>query len=321
MSSALPYLGELAALLTTLSWSIGVFPFTEASRRMGPNEVNHFRLVLASVALTLLSILMYHQSVFTLFSRPTADQWLWLGLSGVIGLALGDHFGFTALAILGTRVATVFSTLAPGAALLFGYILLGEQLNLTGMLGMMITIGGVSWLTLGKYRKEKHIPLPHGKLERGIFFGILSALAQGIGLVLAKKGLAGTGEGIHGNPVHATWIRMAGATSVIWTLTIIRGKAEKVITPVLKNKNKGILPAAAGTFFGPVTGVCLSMYAITLVNVSVAQTIFSLVPVVVLPISYFLYKEKLTLQSVAAALIAIGGVFILIWRNNIQACF
>jgi drug/metabolite transporter (DMT)-like permease len=74
----------------------------------------------------------------------------------------------------------------------------------------------------------------------------------------------------------------------------------------------------AGTFFGPVIGVSLAMYSVSLIDASVAQTIFSLVPVFVLPIGYFLLKEKITLTSVIGALIAILGVVILIWRDVIM---
>jgi drug/metabolite transporter (DMT)-like permease len=54
---------------------------------------------------------------------------------------------------------------------------------------------------------------------------------------------------------------------------------------------------------------------------SVAQTIFSLVPVFVLPLSYLFYSEKITLKSIIGALIAITGVIVLIWRDDIRTLF
>jgi drug/metabolite transporter (DMT)-like permease len=71
-----------------------------------------------------------------------------------------------------------------------------------------------------------------------------------------------------------------------------------------------------GTFFGPVLGVSFSLLAIQYLEVAAAQTIFALLPIVVLPINFFYYKEKITIQAVFACLIAVLGVFILIWRNN-----
>jgi drug/metabolite transporter (DMT)-like permease len=52
-----------------------------------------------------------------------------------------------------------------------------------------------------------------------------------------------------------------------------------------------------------------------------AQTIFSLVPVFVLPIAYWIYKEKITIKSLLGALIATLGVIILVWREEIISFF
>ena len=75
----------------------------------------------------------------------------------------------------------------------------------------------------------------------------------------------------------------------------------------------------AGTVFGPVIGVCLSMLSVSLLHVSVAQTIFSLVPVFVLPLAFLFYKEPITLKSLSGALISVSGVMILIWRDELAA--
>ena len=48
--------------------------------------------------------------------------------------------------------------------------------------------------------------------------------------------------------------------------------------------------------------------AIQKIEVAVAQTIFALLPIVVLPVNLLVYKEKIALQSVFACLIAILGV-------------
>jgi len=68
---------------------------------------------------------------------------------------------------------------------------------------------------------------------------------------------------------------------------------------------------------GPVTGVTLSLFAIQKLEVAVAQTIFALLPLFVLPINYLFYKEKITFQSIFACLIALTGVVLLIWRNTL----
>jgi len=321
--SAFLYLGELVAFGTTLSWSIGIFPFTEASRRLGPNSVNHFRLVLAIIFLSVLSIVFFNYSFLDLFTLPLPEHWFWFGVSGVVGLALGDYFGFTSFAILGARVGSIFIPLAPAAALCAGYFMVGERINFIGIIGILITIAGVLWLTLSKTEKNKMHLSEHGKIEKGILFGILASVCQGVGVVLANKGFDTKMNDAAIPAIHATWIRMTIATIVIYAITISRGKLKMMLKPVFENKNNGIIYTFAGTLFGPVLGVTLSMAAVSLLQnkPSVAQTIFSLVPVLVLPFNYLFYKEPIKLKSILGALIAIAGVLVLIWRNQLQSCF
>jgi drug/metabolite transporter (DMT)-like permease len=112
---------------------------------------------------------------------------------------------------------------------------------------------------------------------------------------------------------------MVCATAVIYLVTISQGKLKSITTPAMENKNNGLIYALGGTIFGPVIGVSLSMYAVSLLHdkPSVAQTIFSLLPVVVLPLSWLFYRERITLKSILGALVAIAGVIILIWRDLI----
>jgi len=315
---AITYWGELAALLTALSWSIGIFPFTEASRRMNPNTVNHFRLLLGVILLAIYLMISAAIGPMALITFPLPEHWLWFGLSGLVGLALGDYFGFTSYAILGTRTGSILTTLAPGASLLFGYFLLGEKLNWIGITGMAITIAGIIWITLSKKEQAKIADSEFGKKEKGIFYGVLAALCQGVGLVMAKKGMGFTIDEQALSSVHATFIRLFAATVVTYGLTIVAGKLKAINAPLLENKNNGLKFIVAGTLFGPTIGVVLSMYAVSQINVSVAQTIFSLVPVIVLPLGYIFYREKISLKSALGAAVAISGVIILIWRQEIN---
>ncbi len=323
MSNGISLIGEMVALGTTLSWSIGIFPFTEAARRMGPNPVNHIRLVLAVVFLSFLSIIFLPISFIELFTTPMSQHWLWFGASGVVGLALGDYFGFTSFVILGPRIGSIFSTLAPAAALFAGFFIIGERINSIGIIGIIITIAGVIWLTLSKNSKATMKDHEIGNVNRGIIYAILSAVCQGIGVVLANKGFETQLNNKELPFFQATWIRMICATIIIYLITISQGKLKQITQPVLENKNNGLIYTLGGTIFGPVVGVSLSMLAVSLLHnkPSVAQTIFSLVPVFVLPLSYLFYREKITLKSIIGALIAIAGVIVLIWRQDILSFF
>lgn len=310
------------AIATAISWSVGIFPFTVAARKLGVNALNHFRLLLATILLFITSILINSSEFFLLFNENYIYGWFWLGLSGLIGLALGDYFAFKMYAILGAKTGSILTTFAPAASLLFGKVLLDERINIIGVVGIAITIVGVISISLGRSERKK-IPLNlHGSLRKGIVLGIMAALCQGAGLVFAKKGfLIQEHLALKLSAVNATFMRMLISILVLVIFSLITGKKNEIIHPLISNKDNGLKYAVAGTFFGPFMGVCLSLVSITLLDVAVAQTIFSLVPVIAMLIAWLVYKQKITLNALTGVLVAIIGVIILIWRNKIMLQF
>lgn len=311
--------GIFFGLLTTLSWSFCIFPFTQAARRLGSNSLNHFRLLLALCFITIISFAVDSKAFSEIFSSEYTQAWLWLGLSGIVGLTIGDYFAFEAYSVLGARLGSVLTTFAPAAALCLAWILLDESLSYIGIIGIFITIIGVNFISLGKKERDKIPTHQQSKITIGVIAGILSAFCQGAGLVLAKKGMLMEKElAITINPFHATFIRLTIATSSLYLLTIFRGKIKAVMKPLFENKDGGIKFAIAGTIFGPTLGVSLSLFTVSLIEPSIAQTIFSLVPAFALFVARILTKEKITFQSLLGVTIAMSGVIILIWRDRIQ---
>jgi drug/metabolite transporter (DMT)-like permease len=309
--------GLAAAFLTTLSWSVGTFSFTKATRLMLPQHVNQSRLLFAFILLSILTCLFTYIDPVQLFTAPYLHNWIYLGLSGFIGLTLGDQLFFNTLKILGARRGSLFQTFAPGSTLLFGYFILGERINWLGLLGIAISIAGVMWLVLSKAEKDSVTSEGYGNITNGILCGIGFAICQGLGLVLASKGMTLPGETVPMNALHATWIRMTLAVITAFAFALIL--KEKIVTVSDIKKSGSLIYLLAGTAYGPVIGVTLCLYASARIEVSVAQTIFSLIPVVVLFISTLvLGRENINRNMILGAIIAILGVAILVWRDQLQ---
>ncbi|MBA3683053.1 MAG: DMT family transporter [Bacteroidetes bacterium] len=309
--------GELIALLTTVCWSIGIFPFTEAAKRLGTASLNQYRLFLAWIVISIIILIFYPVSVAGLFTIPQSNQYLFLGLSGIIGFTIGDYFSFSSFKILGPKLGSLYTTIAPGSALLAGFLILHESINFIGVIGIFVTIAGVIWLTLSKKDTAASEEAGFKRNPLGILFGIIGALCQGVGLVLSKLGMDAYEEKLP--TLHAVWIRLLFAFGAAFLVSLVTGRMKQNSVPVFKNQNNGVPFMFLGTLFGPVLGVSFSLMAIQHLPVATAQTIFALLPIVVLPINYFYYKEKITIQSIFACAIAVLGVFILIWRDLILA--
>jgi len=152
---------------------------------------------------------------------------------------------------------------------------------------------------------EEPANTPHGHTRSGVIFGILAGLCQAVGLVLSKQGMFGEFPAFKANV-----IRILAAGLFTWLWTLIEGKACATISDVRGKPNiLGLI--ALGTLVGPVLGVSASLLAVQHAEIGVASTLMALSPVIVLPISYFAYKDKIGWQAIAGTILAIAGVAIL----------
>lgn len=309
-------LGYLLAFFAMFASSLSNFPFTDAARRWGSVALNHYRLLVAFILLTVLCITIGKLSLADLFAGPSLNQYLYVGTSGILGLIVGDYFGFYAMAILGARVSSIFNTIAPIATLSFGFLLLNETISWIGIAGILVSVAGVIWFLIGGKAEEDSPPsLKHGTVRKGILFGTLAGLCQGFHLVISKKGLNDTSYAL--SPLHATWIRIFAATAVYFLFTFSRGRLKKDVFVIVRDGKDIMGKVTFATLWGLILSIVLVMWSVTLCKAAVVQTIISLIPIVVVPMSFVLYKEKLTFKTMIAAVVSVSGVFILIWREDI----
>ncbi len=83
---------------------------------------------------------------------------------------------------------------------------------------------------------------------------------------------------------------------------------------VYKNDRKALVSTLVGTILGPYLGITFSLIAIANTKVGIASTLMSLVPVIMLPLVKFYYKEDLSWRAISGAFFAVSGVAILFLR-------
>ena len=302
-------LGLLAATTTLVSWSFGTLSFLKASRLMDPGLLNRARLGLAVIATLTIACVAAGTSPWSLLASTTSGSWLWLGLSGFIGLTIGDLFGFTSLRILGARRQSVIGTTAPAASAVVALALLGETLSLTDIIGIALSIAGVMYaMNTSQERDEVHSE-GFGSYSLGVLLAIGGAICQGAGLVLAKKGMTGANASIA--PFHATFLRMIVGFSATYLVDVLRRAPHRPLKDAFAD------PTArsamfVGTLYGPIIGVTLSLVAARSLDVAVAQTILSLVPFVVMAIMRLFYRQPIPARSIVGAVISVSGVVLLV---------
>jgi drug/metabolite transporter (DMT)-like permease len=292
-------IGEVAGLATSFFYAISAFIFSKAGRMVGSMVTNRLRLTFGLTYLVILNLILFHEPLP--FSAGNS-RWMWLGFSGVIGLALGDAFLFQAYISVGTRLGVLLLSLAPIFGSLIAWIFFDETLTALQITGIVLALAGIGWVVMSH---QEPAETPHGHTRRGVIFGVLAGLGQAIGLVLAKQGMTGDFS-----PFQANAIRMLAAAIFIWLWTVVEGQTGATIETV-RRQPKVLRLIALGAMFGPLFGVSSSLLAVKYAEVGVASTLIALPPVIVLPISYFVFKEKVGWQAIAGTLLAIGGVAVL----------
>jgi drug/metabolite transporter (DMT)-like permease len=293
-------IGELAALFTSFCWSLSAIGFTKSTRQVGSVITNRVRVLLAMLMLVLINTILYGQPVPL---HAGVSRWAWLGIAGIIELALGDTFLYKAYKEIGPRLGLLLLSLAPVFGAAIAWIFFGQVLSLLEIVGIGITLAGISWVVLA--RPKDQTEKVRKASRRGILFGILAALGQATGLVFSQQGMTG-----NFSPFTGTLISMFAAVTTLWIVAALQRQVGTTSQAMRKHPTVfGWI--AFGALLGPVIGVSSSLLAVQHTNIGVASTLMALPPIFMLPISYFVFKERFGWQVVAGTLITIAGVALL----------
>jgi len=296
----LDYIGEISALATAFCWAVTSYAFTNITRKIGALQVNIDRMSLASIILFLII------AIFSINLSLNFNQFSNLIISAILGLVLGDSFLFKSFQLIGARLGVIMMALVPVLSTIMAFFFLNEVISFIGMIGMLITITGIIIVVLEKKQNgENNLSLD----KIGILYGMFGALGQASGLIFAKFAFQ-AGEL---NGFGASFIRLFSASIIILPLAIIFRRYKNPFR-LYKENISSIKVMMIGTIFGPVLGITLSLIAIEYAKVGIASTLMATMPIIMLPISKFYFKEELGWKAIVGAIIAVAGAAILFLR-------
>ncbi|MFH0816661.1 MAG: DMT family transporter [Methanobacteriota archaeon] len=298
-------LGNGAAIIVSMLWTACSIFFSSAGKRIGALSVNTIRITAAvGLLLTAHVILMG-----ALLPSATDGQWFYLGLSGIVGLAIGDIGYIGALVLIGPRRGVLLMSTAPIFAALAAYAMLGEALGAWALAGIAVTMSGVMLAVLDEKDPGEVQQIPRDKLALGYGLAVMGSVCQGVGLVLSKYGMQGADGAEPIDPLSATLMRMLVGAASMWTVVIVLRRLGEIRKAT---KDGGAIGRTlAGTVTGPFLGVWLSMVAISYTLTGVAQTLMSLMPIMVIPVVWIVYRQRTGWRGVVGAAVAIVGVAML----------
>lgn len=240
-------------------------------------------------------------------------------LSSVSGIVIADPALNGGIARIGARrTALIFSLSAPFAAIL-GFLVLGETLGATQVLGCALVVCGIV-LAVGFAKPATIQPAADPDLAqessvhretrpsaKGILLVVLAALGQAVGILSMRPVMMD-----HVDPFGVMAVRVLAAGIIMWGVYLASPRTWKTGIRIPAARPLALL--TLGMFIGYVVGMSMLMIALSATSVAVASTLSSMAPVAILPMLWLRTGVQPAWQAWCGAAVAIAGIAVIFWR-------
>lgn len=289
--------GPAAGLAAAACWAMASVLYVRVP--IGAGAMTTFKNSLAALCVfaALLGHTWYHK--LPIFQASTSAWWD-IGVSGVIGLCLADIAYFRSIQILGPRRGLALTLLIPPATAWLGQIWLGEELTVITWCCILVTLLGIAVVMRERAERAPEQEIRPGSTQWGVACALMSVATMAIGAVILKRGTAGAGS------LEATFIRLLAASGFGMVLSLVLGQLYEL--RVLLRDRTALRNLCVATFIGTVAGVWLMLVAYKYCRTGIAATLTSTTPLFVIPVVWFVSRERVTLLATGGAVIAFAGV-------------
>ncbi len=282
-------LGYLAALGAAISWALGSILFRRLGEKVTPLGLNLGKCL---IGLVYLGAVLF----FTGIEPVTLKIFLILGASGLLGIALGDTFFFEALIRLGPRLTLLLATLGPAFTVILAVLFLRERPSVLQWSGIILTLGGVITVV---WERPSAADVRKG-WAKGLIYSLLSIVCMSAGILLAKIGVAPV------SALEGTFIRLLWGASGLFICGCVTRKFGNWLTPF---RDPGLFRLMLVSVFVIIFGgFWLFLVSLKFIDASIATILEATTPLWILPMSFFILKEKIRMREVIGVTIAVCGV-------------
>lgn len=285
------YIGILAALASAASWGFGTVMFDRLGKVVPYAGITFLKGAMSIVLIALLAI--WHGGLVDI----ALTDFLYLALSGIIGIAIGDTLFFKSLQDLGAKVQVLYFMLGQVVTMLLSFLFLGDILSIQEYAGAAVLLIGIMIVTWGKQED-------HPNKQRGILLGLLSILCFSVSSIMVKVAIGDI------DVISATFYRMIFGTASVLFVGVGAGKIKSWIAPL--HEAKTALLFILNVIVITIGGFMLSMLAIKEISVSLASILSTTEPVFVLVLAYFINHERPTKREILGAAIVVVGLLIIV---------
>jgi drug/metabolite transporter (DMT)-like permease len=292
---------EWLALASAFLWAISSMLSVTPAKHLGPFAYSRWRMGCTSVMLAIMAYLNGGWSTVDIeLITPMA-------LSGVIGIFIGDTALFACFNRLGPRQAGLLFSCHAVFSTILGFFLFSERMTPLEFIGSSFVFAGVvTAIFFGKRGQINNVlETTTGYLGVGIGLGLLSALCQAAGGIIAKPVMQTDID-----PIAASAMRMIAAFSAHSLLYLTGSQLARARNTI--NRHVFFITALNG-FLAMAVGMTLILYALQDGNVGMVALLSSTTPIMLLPILWIYTKQRPNRFAWLGAVIAVLGTGILVY--------
>jgi len=217
---------------------------------------------------------------------------LWASM--LIAMGIGDVLFFACIEHLGITRALTLSLANPLLTLVLGIGLLGEALTLARALGILLVVGGLALIILGKGEKTR---VTRANQRLGLRLVFVAAAAWALSAIIMKPPLQFV------SPVAAAVIRIPIAGVVLSLTPWARGTWDAVLrSPRRVRLRLGVICALSAVVS------LLFTASIKYAGVAVGNVLSSTSPLFAVPFEVFVLGQRPSRETILGTIISVGGI-------------
>ncbi|GAD90146.1 hypothetical protein VHA01S_033_00470 [Vibrio halioticoli NBRC 102217] len=291
---------EWLALAAAFLWAISSLISVKPARHLGPFAYSRWRMGCTAVMLTAMAFITGGWStVSSVHVTPMA-------LSGLIGIFIGDTALFACMNRMGPRRAGLLFSCHAVFSAVIGYWLFNEKWQGMELLGAILVFSGVVIaIFFGRKQTGQHDwEAIQGKMNISIGIGLLAALCQALGGIIAKPVMQTDID-----PIAASAIRMITAFVAHSLFLACGAKQAKAVNRI---NLKIFAITALNGFLAMAVGMTLILYALQEGNVGMVALLSSTTPIMILPLLWFITKQRPNRYAWYGAILAVVGTGLIV---------
>jgi len=301
--------GEVIALLSALLWAFASVLMGWGTKRLHVIPLNLIRCSVSTAFFW--SLLPFFGGLKAVAAIP-AGQWLWLLLSVVMLLIVGDLLYFRSLDMVGVSWAMPVASINPLWAVLLAALFIDEPLSWGLLAGTLLVIAGLVLVS----RSTNNDGVVAGRRQRiGLLLALLTSVAWAVGQVILKPAAAGLDSAVVNGvrqPMAALMMLGLGLTRDQWpsghqhAAQVTRGTRQDL----RKLDWRSWLTIVVASLVGTGVGSLLFVQAIQMIGAGRTAVLTSTAPLMAIPLAVLWLHERPNRRTLIGALLATAGIIL-----------